>query len=166
MRIEPMSNMRQKIAEHMVFSKRTSAHVTTVHKADMTKVAKLRDKLKVQFESQYGFGLTYLPFVMRAAAAALPAAGELLGREAGAAGREPLFPPVLTEEGRPMSTEPTHFEKAAAERPGGNVLREFWDFLRHNKKWWLLPLLGLMAVFALLLILGGTGAAPFIYTLF
>ena len=71
MRVEPMSNMRQKIAEHMVFSKHTSAHVTTVHKADMTKVAKLRDKLKGQFQNQYGFGLTFLPFVMRAAAAAL-----------------------------------------------------------------------------------------------
>ena len=70
-RVEPMSVMRQKIAEHMVFSKRTSAHVTTVHKADMTKIAKLRDKLKGQFQAQYGFGLTYLPFVMRAACAAL-----------------------------------------------------------------------------------------------
>jgi pyruvate dehydrogenase E2 component (dihydrolipoamide acetyltransferase) len=71
LRVEPMSNMRQKIAEHMVFSKRTSAHVTTVHKADMTKIAKLRDKLKGQFQAQYGFGLTFLPFVMRAATAAL-----------------------------------------------------------------------------------------------
>jgi 2-oxoglutarate dehydrogenase E2 component (dihydrolipoamide succinyltransferase) len=70
-RVEPMSMMRQKIAEHMIFSKRTSAHVTTVHKADMTKIAKLRDKLKGQFQAQYGFGLTYLPFVMRAATAAL-----------------------------------------------------------------------------------------------
>jgi pyruvate dehydrogenase E2 component (dihydrolipoamide acetyltransferase) len=70
-RVEPMSVMRQKIAEHMVFSKRTSAHVTTVHKADMTKVAKLRDKLKANFQAQYGFSLTYLPFVMRAACAAL-----------------------------------------------------------------------------------------------
>jgi 2-oxoglutarate dehydrogenase E2 component (dihydrolipoamide succinyltransferase) len=70
-KVEPMSIMRQKIAEHMVFSKRTSAHVTTVHKADMTKIAKLRDKLKGQFQAQYGFSLTYLPFVMRAAAAAL-----------------------------------------------------------------------------------------------
>src|SRR4051794_1079523 len=72
-RIEPMSNMRQKIAEHMIFSKRTSAHVTTVHKVDMTKVAKLRDKQKVQFQAQYGFSLTFLPFVARAAAEALRA---------------------------------------------------------------------------------------------
>jgi 2-oxoglutarate dehydrogenase E2 component (dihydrolipoamide succinyltransferase) len=71
MRVEPMSMMRQKIAEHMVFSKHTSAHVTTVHKADMTKVAKLRDKLKGAFQAQYGFGLTFLPFVARAAVAAL-----------------------------------------------------------------------------------------------
>ncbi|MCU1335303.1 MAG: Pyruvate/2-oxoglutarate dehydrogenase [Bryobacterales bacterium] len=71
MRVEPMSIMRQKIAEHMVFSKHTSAHVTTVHKADMTKVAKLRDKLKGSFQAQYGFSLTYLPFVARAAVAAL-----------------------------------------------------------------------------------------------
>jgi pyruvate dehydrogenase E2 component (dihydrolipoamide acetyltransferase) len=71
LRVEPMSVMRQKIAEHMVFSKHTSAHVTTVHKVDMTKVAKLRDQLKGQFQAQYGFGLTFLPFVTRAATAAL-----------------------------------------------------------------------------------------------
>ena len=70
-RVEPMSIMRQKIAEHMVFSKHTSAHVTTVHKVDMTKIAKMRDKLKGQFQAQYGFGLTYLPFVIRGAVAAL-----------------------------------------------------------------------------------------------
>jgi pyruvate dehydrogenase E2 component (dihydrolipoamide acetyltransferase) len=70
-RVEPMSNMRKKIAEHMVFSKRTSAHVTTVHKVDMTKVAKLREKVKGAVQAQYGFSLTYLPFVIRAATAAL-----------------------------------------------------------------------------------------------
>jgi 2-oxoglutarate dehydrogenase E2 component (dihydrolipoamide succinyltransferase) len=70
-RIEPMSIMRQRIAEHMVFSKRTSAHVTTVHKVDMTKIAKLRDRIKAQFQAEHGFGLTFLPFVLRAATAAL-----------------------------------------------------------------------------------------------
>jgi pyruvate dehydrogenase E2 component (dihydrolipoamide acetyltransferase) len=69
--VEPMSVMRQKIAEHMVFSKRTSAHVTTVHKVDMTRVAKLRDRVKAQFQSQHGFGLTFLPFVLRATTSAL-----------------------------------------------------------------------------------------------
>ena len=72
-RIEPMSNMRQKIAEHMVFSQKTSAHVTTVHKVDMTKVAKIRAKQKEQFQAQYGFGLTFLPFVARAASEGLRA---------------------------------------------------------------------------------------------
>jgi len=70
-RVEPMSMMRQKIAEHMVHSKHTSAHVTTVHRVDMTKVAKIRAKVKAEFQQRYGFGLTFLPFVARAAAEAL-----------------------------------------------------------------------------------------------
>jgi 2-oxoglutarate dehydrogenase E2 component (dihydrolipoamide succinyltransferase) len=66
-RIEPMSAMRTKIAEHMVMSKRTSAHVTTIHKVDMTNVAKLRDRHKADFQTRYGISLTYMPFVTRAA---------------------------------------------------------------------------------------------------
>lgn len=72
-RVEPMSVMRQKIAEHMVFSKRTSAHVTTVHKVDMTRIAKMRDRVKGEFQARHGFSLTFLPFVMRATTAALQA---------------------------------------------------------------------------------------------
>jgi 2-oxoglutarate dehydrogenase E2 component (dihydrolipoamide succinyltransferase) len=68
-----MSVMRQKIAEHMVFSKRTSAHVTTVHKVDMTRIAKMRDRVKGEFQARHGFSLTFLPFVMRATTAALQA---------------------------------------------------------------------------------------------
>jgi pyruvate dehydrogenase E2 component (dihydrolipoamide acetyltransferase) len=70
-RIEPLSTMRIKIAEHMVMSKRTSPHVTTVHRADMTKVAKMRERHKAQFQANYGFSLTYLPFITRAAVVAL-----------------------------------------------------------------------------------------------
>ncbi|MGA9623438.1 MAG: dihydrolipoamide acetyltransferase family protein [Bryobacteraceae bacterium] len=70
-RIEPLSAMRIKIAEHMVLSKRTSAHVTTIHRVDMTKVARLRERSKAEFQAAYGFSLTYLPFITRAAAAAL-----------------------------------------------------------------------------------------------
>ena len=70
-RVEPMSIMRQKIAEHMVHSKHTSAHVTTVHRVDMTKVARTRAKVKEEFKQRYGFSLTFLPFVARAAADAL-----------------------------------------------------------------------------------------------
>jgi pyruvate dehydrogenase E2 component (dihydrolipoamide acetyltransferase) len=72
-RVEPMSTMRQKIAEHMVNSKRTSAHVTTVHRVDITKVAKLRDKAKKEFQERNGFSLTFLPFVTAATAEALRA---------------------------------------------------------------------------------------------
>ncbi|HVT92494.1 MAG TPA: 2-oxoglutarate dehydrogenase, E2 component, dihydrolipoamide succinyltransferase [Bryobacteraceae bacterium] len=72
-RLEPMSIMRQRIAEHMVMSKRTSAHVTTVHRVDMTKVAKMRERNKEEFKSRYGFSLTFLPFVTRATVLALRA---------------------------------------------------------------------------------------------
>lgn len=72
-RTEPMSTMRQKIAEHMIMSKRTSAHVTTVHRVDMTKIAKLRDRSKAEFQARNGFSLTFLPFVTAAAGEALRA---------------------------------------------------------------------------------------------
>jgi pyruvate dehydrogenase E2 component (dihydrolipoamide acetyltransferase) len=72
-RVEPMSIMRSKIAEHMVLSKRTSAHVTTVHKVDMTKVAKIRARHKDEVRARYGYSLTFLPFITRAAAEALRA---------------------------------------------------------------------------------------------
>jgi len=70
-RIEPMSTMRIKIAEHMVMSKRTSPHVTTVHRVDMTAVAKTRERNKAAFQATYGLPLTYLPFIARAAVVAL-----------------------------------------------------------------------------------------------
>src|SRR5271165_4030905 len=56
-RVEPMSVMRQRIAELMVMSKRTSAHVTTVHKTDMTKIAKMRERNKAEFQARYGYSL-------------------------------------------------------------------------------------------------------------
>ncbi|MGD0500421.1 MAG: dihydrolipoamide acetyltransferase family protein [Bryobacteraceae bacterium] len=70
-RIEPMSFMRAKIAEHMALSKRTSAHVTTVHRVDMTAVARMRERHKTEFQARHGFSLTYLPFIVRAVVAAL-----------------------------------------------------------------------------------------------
>lgn len=57
------------------------------------------------------------------------------------------------------------FEREAESRRTG-LAGELWSFLKHNKKWWLLPILVIMLLFALFIILGGTGAAPFIYTLF
>jgi pyruvate dehydrogenase E2 component (dihydrolipoamide acetyltransferase) len=72
-RIEPMSVMRSRIAEHMLASRRTSAHVTTMHKVDMTRVAKIRARNKADVQARYGFSLTYLPFITRAACDALRA---------------------------------------------------------------------------------------------
>ncbi|MGH9868272.1 MAG: 2-oxoglutarate dehydrogenase, E2 component, dihydrolipoamide succinyltransferase [Candidatus Polarisedimenticolia bacterium] len=67
MRVEPMSVMRKKIAEHMVMSKRTSAHVTTFFEVDMTPISRLRDRHKKAFEAREGVKLTFLPFVALAA---------------------------------------------------------------------------------------------------
>jgi len=46
------------------------------------------------------------------------------------------------------------------------ILGEFWSFMGQNKKWWMFPILFVILMLGLLIILGGTGAAPFIYTLF
>jgi len=68
--IEPMSRMRKSIAEHMVLSKRTSAHVTTVFEVDFTEIDKLRRKFKESY-AERGSKLTYLPFVVQAIIIAL-----------------------------------------------------------------------------------------------
>jgi pyruvate dehydrogenase E2 component (dihydrolipoamide acetyltransferase) len=65
-RVEQMSVMRKKIAEHMVLSRRTSAHVTTVYEIDMTKIAKLRDEHRDAFLGRTGTKLTYMPFIFKA----------------------------------------------------------------------------------------------------
>jgi 2-oxoglutarate dehydrogenase E2 component (dihydrolipoamide succinyltransferase) len=70
-RVEPMSVMRKKIAEHMTFSKQTSAHVTSVYEFDMTNVARFRNKNKAEFQSRYGTKLTYMPFIFQAVTNAL-----------------------------------------------------------------------------------------------
>jgi hypothetical protein len=57
------------------------------------------------------------------------------------------------------------FEREAAGKRAG-LISEFWSFLKHNKKWWLLPIVIVMFLLGLLVVLGGTAGAPFIYTLF
>ncbi len=66
--------------------------------------------------------------------------------------------------GRDTDGKPT-FEEYAGERQVG-VAREFVNFLMHNKKWWLTPIILVLALLGLLVALAGTGAAPFIYALF
>jgi pyruvate dehydrogenase E2 component (dihydrolipoamide acetyltransferase) len=71
--VQPMSIMRQRIAEHMVASKRVSAHVYSVDEVDMSKVAALRAKSKDEFEKRYETKLTFMPFFVKAAVAGLRA---------------------------------------------------------------------------------------------
>jgi 2-oxoglutarate dehydrogenase E2 component (dihydrolipoamide succinyltransferase) len=64
--VVPMTTMRKKIAEHMLMSKRTSAHVHGVFEVDMTRVVRLREKMKSRFEAATGNKLTFTPFFARA----------------------------------------------------------------------------------------------------
>ncbi len=61
--------------------------------------------------------------------------------------------------------QPDEFQRAVHRRRTG-LVAEFWDFLKHNKKWWLLPIVVILVLICAFAILGGSAAAPFIYTLF
>jgi 2-oxoglutarate dehydrogenase E2 component (dihydrolipoamide succinyltransferase) len=65
-RVEQMTIMRKKISEHMVQSRRTSAHVTTVYEIDMTRIAKIREQNKDSFFERTGTKLTFMPFIFQA----------------------------------------------------------------------------------------------------
>ena len=67
-----------------------------------------------------------------------------------------------------MSQSPADdFEKAAAERTQDvGIVAEFVDFLKYNKKWWLLPIVAILLLLGIFLVLSTSAAAPFIYTLF
>jgi len=62
----PMSVMRQRIAEHMVASKHVSPHVYSIDEADMTRIARIRERTKSEFEAKHGTKLTFMPFFIRA----------------------------------------------------------------------------------------------------
>jgi len=64
-----------------------------------------------------------------------------------------------------MNTK-NEFERMAAQNAKPNVVREFWEFLRYNRKYWLLPILLFLLILGGLLVLSTTGAAPFIYAIF
>lgn len=68
--------------------------------------------------------------------------------------------------GDPAESQAAHefAEQAQQAQPG--LVREFWDFLRYNKKWWLTPIVVVLLLLGMLVFLSGTPAAPFIYTLF
>ncbi|MGA2243252.1 MAG: DUF5989 family protein [Verrucomicrobiota bacterium] len=66
-----------------------------------------------------------------------------------------------------MNRRPSsEFEKAAAAQSSGGFLHDLWDFLKMNKKWWLVPIIAVLLIFGLLILLSSTGVAPFIYTVF
>jgi pyruvate dehydrogenase E2 component (dihydrolipoamide acetyltransferase) len=67
----PMTRMRAIVAQRMVESVRTSPHVHTVYKVDMTRIVRLRDREKSAFQQRNGFNLTYMPFIATAAIEAL-----------------------------------------------------------------------------------------------
>lgn len=69
--VEPMSVMRQRIAEHMVASKRVSPHVYSIDEVDVTGIVKLRAKSKDEFEKRHGTKLSFMPFFIRAVVDAL-----------------------------------------------------------------------------------------------
>jgi pyruvate dehydrogenase E2 component (dihydrolipoamide acetyltransferase) len=71
--VQPMSVMRQRIAEHMVVSKRVSPHVYSVDEVDVTAIARLRAQTKEKFEQTTGTKLTFMPFFVRAAVEGLRA---------------------------------------------------------------------------------------------
>ncbi|HVG32096.1 MAG TPA: dihydrolipoamide acetyltransferase family protein [Pyrinomonadaceae bacterium] len=70
-RVEQMSVMRRKIADHMVMSRRTSAHVTTVYEIDMTRINKLREQHRADFQQRTGTKLTFMPFIFQAVTSAI-----------------------------------------------------------------------------------------------
>lgn len=72
-----------------------------------------------------------------------------------------------------MSATPPHNEQdaksafeAQADKPQVGLIGEFWDFICYHKRWWLIPIVIVTIVVSALVVLAGTGAAPFIYTLF
>jgi pyruvate dehydrogenase E2 component (dihydrolipoyllysine-residue acetyltransferase) len=69
--VQPMSVMRQRIAEHMVLSKRVSPHVYSIDEADMTRVAQIRATAKSEFEVRHQTRLTFMPFFVRSCVGAL-----------------------------------------------------------------------------------------------
>ena len=84
-----------------------------------------------------------------------------------------VFPTVLSpqvdemsEQRNPVVTNQTDDFARHATGSSPGIVREFWDFLRENKKWWLAPIFIVLLLLGALIAVAGTGAAPFIYTLF
>ena len=71
----------------------------------------------------------------------------------------------MAEENELRKLDSSRFSELAGQKSPG-WLGEFWDFLSHNKKWWLTPIILVLLLLGILIFLGATAAGPFIYTLF
>jgi 2-oxoglutarate dehydrogenase E2 component (dihydrolipoamide succinyltransferase) len=69
--VEPMSKMRRLTSDHMATARRVAAHVTTFWEIDLTRVARIRQAMRREFEAQSGQKLTYMPFILQAVSAQL-----------------------------------------------------------------------------------------------
>ena len=67
--------------------------------------------------------------------------------------------------GPPMSKSRSKFEQLDP-RQSHSIARDVWEFIVENKNWWMIPIALVLGVFGLFIFFAGTGAAPFIYTLF
>ena len=72
---------------------------------------------------------------------------------------------MTTQKEKNLPTKDNDFARQVEGR-AGSFFAESWYFLRHNRKWWLTPVVIVLLFIGLLVVLGGAGAAPFIYTLF
>ena len=73
---------------------------------------------------------------------------------------------MMVDDPKPHDQRQSSEFEAQAETSQPGLLAEFIDFLIHNKKWWLTPIILVLLLFGVLVMLGGSGVAPFIYTLF
>ena len=71
----------------------------------------------------------------------------------------------MATEKDPARAEASDFE-LEAQLPARSFLREVWDSLIDNRKWWLIPIVGFIILLGMLVMLSGTAAAPFIYSIF
>jgi len=72
----------------------------------------------------------------------------------------------INNETRPRDGEAAERLAREANQASVGLVREFFDFLRHNKKWWLAPIIIILLLVGVLVLLSGTAVAPFIYTIF
>ena len=70
----------------------------------------------------------------------------------------------MSDPDKPQQAAKTFAEEASKDNP--SLLSEFWDLVLHEKKWWLIPIIVVLLAIGLLVVLGSSAVAPFIYPLF